>query len=588
MFRRLAVLFSVIVGLLWATPRYDAQSSCTGTLPSRLTVGLVARVTPGDPNNVRDQPSRSGRVVGQIPGNGVFAVLEGPTCADGFAWYRVDYQGEVIGWTVEGTSTTYFTEPIVPSMTATPIPTATPTPTSTPIPPTLTPSRTPTITPIPPTLTPTRIPLLANPFNAARREVVNVLEVGVMARVTDTQRIAVYAQPSASANIIAGLAPRTLLTVTDGAVEADGLRWWQIEGEGGETGWVFEGDSVRAGFRPAIAPLCPAAHVENARVAYVAQDDALGAVNVYTADLAGKSVCNLTYRTAANPPMPLQNQTAFSPDGQRVAFLDGVITDGYPQLSLNALAADGSTTTTLAQGLMPDELVWSPDSSALAMVGILGGQINAQVWAVNADGSGLRTLTERDAFHEAVSWSPDSEMLRYSSVESGDTFESRVSMVSADVGVPTDVVVETDAVFVGVVSPENPERVVVQDVPFDSVRLIDTTTGEVLAERVAAEPSEEITEYIRPVWEANQVWLFETLMGVTVTRLDPETLEERASVTLPMPPCTNALSEVYRVVPEAEAETVLLIGRSCIVRYDLNDEAVEVLFGEGEAGLSAR
>jgi uncharacterized protein YraI len=63
------------------------------------------------PNNMRDMPAVSGAVVGQIPPGEPFAVLAGPQCAEGFAWWRVNYAG-TIGWTVEGDSEAYWIEPI--------------------------------------------------------------------------------------------------------------------------------------------------------------------------------------------------------------------------------------------------------------------------------------------------------------------------------------------------------------------------------------------------------------------------------------------------------------------------------------------
>jgi hypothetical protein len=83
---------------------------CTGTLPPRLTVGGQGRVTPGAPNKVRSAPTLAGAQVGSIPGEGIFSVIGGPQCADGFLWWQVIYQG-VTGWTANGDGTTYWVEP---------------------------------------------------------------------------------------------------------------------------------------------------------------------------------------------------------------------------------------------------------------------------------------------------------------------------------------------------------------------------------------------------------------------------------------------------------------------------------------------
>jgi len=43
----------------------------------------------------------------------LFFVLGGPTCADGYAWYRVRH-GRIEGWVAEGDDEGYFAEPYLP------------------------------------------------------------------------------------------------------------------------------------------------------------------------------------------------------------------------------------------------------------------------------------------------------------------------------------------------------------------------------------------------------------------------------------------------------------------------------------------
>ncbi|MDQ3008989.1 MAG: SH3 domain-containing protein [bacterium] len=66
-----------------------------------LSVGGRARVTPGDPNRMRSQASTGSNQVGSIPGGGAFEVIGGPTCADGYQWWQVNYNG-TRGWTAAG------------------------------------------------------------------------------------------------------------------------------------------------------------------------------------------------------------------------------------------------------------------------------------------------------------------------------------------------------------------------------------------------------------------------------------------------------------------------------------------------------
>lgn len=116
----------VVATLLWLPAAYRAQEACPAALPTRLIVGEQGRVTPGSNNNVRDLPTRSGTRVGVLSAGAVFDVLDGPTCADGLAWFRIR-AGSLEGWTVESLEGSYALEPVVPASldsaaTATPTP----------------------------------------------------------------------------------------------------------------------------------------------------------------------------------------------------------------------------------------------------------------------------------------------------------------------------------------------------------------------------------------------------------------------------------------------------------------------------------
>lgn len=93
---------------------------CPGVLPSRLVIGDVAQITPGDPNTLRSAPSLSGARVGRIPAGSRIVVLEGPECADNYAWWRVNHDG-IEGWTAEGNNNAYWIEPIESNATAVPV-----------------------------------------------------------------------------------------------------------------------------------------------------------------------------------------------------------------------------------------------------------------------------------------------------------------------------------------------------------------------------------------------------------------------------------------------------------------------------------
>jgi Bacterial SH3 domain len=86
-------------------------SVCAPAPPSRLILRERARVSLADPRPLRlhDSPGTSTPVIAQIPASGVMYVLEGPTCGQNYAWYRVEYQG-LAGWIAEGDDKAYFVE----------------------------------------------------------------------------------------------------------------------------------------------------------------------------------------------------------------------------------------------------------------------------------------------------------------------------------------------------------------------------------------------------------------------------------------------------------------------------------------------
>ena len=96
----------------------QSQSSSStvncGALPSRLEVGKYAYVNlnPPLPNRVREGPGKQYGVIGKIPPGGAMKVLDGPVCADGWAWWKIEtIRGSLTGWTAEGDSQGYWLVP---------------------------------------------------------------------------------------------------------------------------------------------------------------------------------------------------------------------------------------------------------------------------------------------------------------------------------------------------------------------------------------------------------------------------------------------------------------------------------------------
>ena len=146
----------------------DAGAQACGNFTPRLEIGMWARVTPGEPNNVRILPLHQSERVGQIPGGGEFLVLDGPECDNNYTWWKVDHNG-LIGWTAEWGHIygEYWLEPYESARPASTIP-PTSRPTNAP-PPTNPPANTPvpTVTPI---VEDQRIGMIAAPSGARPKD----------------------------------------------------------------------------------------------------------------------------------------------------------------------------------------------------------------------------------------------------------------------------------------------------------------------------------------------------------------------------------------------------------------------------------
>lgn len=226
-FRRLTfylltvIILSVLsVSLLAAHPVFQEATSCPGALASRLVVGEQGRVGPGGANNVRSEAATSGQLLGQIPGGGAFIVLEGPVCGEGFAWWRVDYNG-LTGWTAEGQGTDYWLEPAGPL-----------------------PTQAPTLTAFP-TATPEFPQSAACPGFMPSR-----LIVGEQGRVVPGPSNNLRAEPASDTQLLAEIPGGARFLVLEGPICAAGLAWWRVDYYG-KVGWTPEGSKNTYWLEPA-------------------------------------------------------------------------------------------------------------------------------------------------------------------------------------------------------------------------------------------------------------------------------------------------------------------------------------------------
>lgn len=176
------------------------EVSACGGLETRVRAGQGARTTllPALNTTVRATPGLDGAEQRKIPPGQVFQVLDGPSCANEIAWYRiegVDQGGAWSGWIGEGRDDTYWIEPVDAG---------------------------PAICPgaQPPRLTP-----------------------GQQGRVTLEPPLPsrVRAAPHTGGDYLGQLQPGRVFTVISGPVCDDQQRWWWLVRMGDLEGWMAEG-----------------------------------------------------------------------------------------------------------------------------------------------------------------------------------------------------------------------------------------------------------------------------------------------------------------------------------------------------------
>ncbi len=82
----------------------------------RLQVNGQAKLVDVSPNRVRSAPQKGDNIISQLAHGTVVKVVEGPVCADGLVFWRVESEtiSGGIGWTAEGDGSEYWLEPYSP------------------------------------------------------------------------------------------------------------------------------------------------------------------------------------------------------------------------------------------------------------------------------------------------------------------------------------------------------------------------------------------------------------------------------------------------------------------------------------------
>jgi WD40 repeat protein len=287
----LVLLF--IIGVLPALGMPAAQT--TNCPAPRLTVGGEGRVTEGTANRVRDKASRGGQEIAQIPGGGVFAVLDGPTCNEGFLWWQVEYKG-VTGWTVEGNASGYFVEPVNAQ------------------------GATPTLAV---SLTVSAGEAQPCPAGTVREP---RLVIGMQGQVNSTTPSRLRDKPTTRGQEVTQIKGRGLFTVLAGPVCGDGLNWWKVD-YNGAVGWTAEGSADEYFLNPVAATATPTA-TNTATPTYTP-------TATYTPSITPTPTVTLTPSITPTPsntptqtptPLPEPHSVSWSADGKWLAVgtLNGV------------------------------------------------------------------------------------------------------------------------------------------------------------------------------------------------------------------------------------------------------------------------
>ncbi|MBC6957703.1 MAG: DUF3160 domain-containing protein [Chloroflexi bacterium] len=110
------VISLLLLSLLVPIPHMYAQEACGDAPTPRVDVGATAYVTftDGTPLNIRSAPGTSAERIDQLPEGSSFTVGDGPTCADGYYWWQIDYGDGKQGWVAEGDAEEYFIAPGTP------------------------------------------------------------------------------------------------------------------------------------------------------------------------------------------------------------------------------------------------------------------------------------------------------------------------------------------------------------------------------------------------------------------------------------------------------------------------------------------
>lgn len=101
------------IALLILFSLFPIQIYAQDCLPPILAVGESGIVLGETSNNVRDEPTTTGSIIGGIEGGGGFSVIELGDCDNGIRWVQVEADNGFAGWTAESVGDEAFVRRVV-------------------------------------------------------------------------------------------------------------------------------------------------------------------------------------------------------------------------------------------------------------------------------------------------------------------------------------------------------------------------------------------------------------------------------------------------------------------------------------------
>ena len=156
----------------------------------------------------------------------------------------------------------------------------------------------------------------------------------------------------------------------------------------------------------------PALSPDGTKIAYCSVRESIYS-QVYVMNIDGTAQKRLTKIATGDSCGP-----AWSHDGRKIAFYAFALTNPSRNPEIWLMNVDGSDMKRLTdQGMDPS---WSPDDRQIAFASDRENKKVFQIYAINADGSSVRRLTNHKSEDSNPAWAPDGAAIAYISETEGD------------------------------------------------------------------------------------------------------------------------------------------------------------------------